>query len=83
MLIDSQLFVSMTEANQNFSKVTHMVDENGAAVVLKNNKPRYVVVDFDDYCAAMGAVEMRALTIDRTADEILSENMPAFLELAK
>jgi antitoxin Phd len=36
----------MTDANQNFSKVARLVDENGAAVILKNNLPRYVLIDY-------------------------------------
>ena len=41
MTIDTNTMVSITEANQNFSKVTRMVDEKGSAVILKNNVPRY------------------------------------------
>ena len=40
------LMLSITEANQNFSKVTRLVDERGTAVILKNNVPRYLVIDF-------------------------------------
>ena len=40
MMVNTEALVAMTEANQNFSKVTHIVDENGLAVILKNNKPR-------------------------------------------
>lgn len=32
--------------NQNFSKVAKVVDEHGTAVILKNNVPRYLVIDF-------------------------------------
>ena len=49
MLVNTNLLVPMTDANQNFSKVVRMVDEEGMAVILKNNKPRYVVVDFEEY----------------------------------
>ena len=35
-----------SQANQNFSRVARLVDENGAAVILKNNVPRYVLVEF-------------------------------------
>ena len=38
--------ISITEANQNFSKVTKLVDEKGTAVILKNNVPRYLVIEF-------------------------------------
>ena len=47
MLIDTRNIVSMTEANQNFSKVARLVDDNGSAIILKNNKPRYLIIDFE------------------------------------
>jgi antitoxin Phd len=37
MLIDTEYILSMTEANQNFSRVAKMVDQNGAAIIMKNN----------------------------------------------
>ena len=46
MTIDTNSMISITEANQNFSKVTRLVDEKGSAVILKNNVPRYLVIDF-------------------------------------
>lgn len=46
MLINTNTLVSITEANQNFSKVARLVDEHGTAVILKNNVPRYLVIDF-------------------------------------
>ena len=44
MDINTNNLVSITEANQNFSKVARLVDENGYAVILKNNVPRYLIV---------------------------------------
>ena len=44
MTINTDTMVSMTEANQNFSKVARLVDERGSAVILKNNVPRYLVM---------------------------------------
>ena len=46
MTINTNTMVSITEANQNFSKVARLVDEHGTAVILKNNVPRYIVIDF-------------------------------------
>lgn len=43
MTIDTNTMISITEANQNFSKVAKVVDEHGTAVILKNNVPRYLV----------------------------------------
>lgn len=83
MMINTDNLVAMTEANQNFSKVTHMVDENGLAVILKNNKPKYIVVDFEEYEAVKGIQEARRRKIKETVDTLIKENMEAFLELAK
>lgn len=83
MLVNTNLLVPMTDANQNFSKVVRMVDEEGMAVILKNNKPRYVVVDFEEYEMIAVAMQMRKAKIEAVADTVLQENIEAFLELAK
>ena len=48
MLINSETIFSMTQANQNFSQVARTVDSKGEAVIFKNNKPKYIVLDVDD-----------------------------------
>ena len=83
MMVNTEALVAMTKANQNFSKVTHIVDENGLAVILKNNKPRYIVVDFEEYEAIKGIRAAREKKLEMTADTLIEENMEAFLELAK
>ncbi len=83
MMVNTDLLVPMTEANQNFSKVVRTVDKSGMAVILKNNKPRYVVVDFDEYDTIAVAMQMRKTKIDDTADKLIDENIDALLELAK
>ncbi|MBE7058094.1 MAG: type II toxin-antitoxin system Phd/YefM family antitoxin [Ruminococcaceae bacterium] len=83
MMVNTNYLVPMTEANQNFSRVVRIVDESGLAVILKNNKPKYVVVDFDEYDNIASAMQMRKAIIDGIADNIIDENMEAFLELAK
>lgn len=47
MLVDTANLVSLSEANQTFSRVARCVDERGSVVILRNNVPRYVVIDFD------------------------------------
>ena len=47
MKIDTKTMVSITEANQNFSKVARLVDEMGSAVIMKNNAPKYVIREFN------------------------------------
>ncbi|MGN1112125.1 MAG: type II toxin-antitoxin system Phd/YefM family antitoxin [Acutalibacteraceae bacterium] len=83
MLVNTESLVGMTEANQNFSKVIRLVDENGMAVIMKNNKPRYVLVGFDEYDEIQEARKLRAKKISDTADKLIDENSEAFKELAK
>ena len=83
MTVNTNTLVAMTEANQNFSKVTRLVDEEGLAVILKNNKPKYIVVSFDEYDEIKTAMQNRKKKISDLADELLSENMEALTELAK
>ena len=47
MNVNTNNLVSITEANQNFSRVARMVDENGSVVILKNNTPRYLLIEFE------------------------------------
>ena len=83
MLVNTNSMVSMTEANQNFSKVVRMVDKDGMAVILKNNKPSYVVVDFTEYEAIAASMQMRKAKIDNAAEAILNENLESFENFAK
>jgi antitoxin Phd len=80
MKIDTNVIVPMTEANQNFSKVVRLVDESGMAVIMKNNKPRYMVVSFTEYEEIQAA---RQKLFNETADYVIAENMEALRELAK
>lgn len=80
MIINTDALIPMTDANQNFSKVVRLVDEQGAVVILKNNKPKYAVIDFSEY---EGFQEYRKSLIEKMADELIEENMEAFQELAK
>lgn len=45
MNVNTNNLVSITEANQNFSRVARMVDESGAVAILKNNTPRYLLIE--------------------------------------
>lgn len=83
MMVNTSSLVPMTDANQNFSKVTRLVDEAGLAVILKNNKPRYIVVDFDEYDEVQAARAARKQKMEATADRLIAENLEAFKELAK
>lgn len=80
MHIDLKNLVSISEANQNFSRVARMVDENGAAVILKNNSPRYVLIDYSKLQEDTDA-DNEALEV--VAARILQKHKKAFEELAK
>lgn len=83
MIVNTSTLVPMTEANQNFSKVTRLVDQAGLAVILKNNKPRYIVVGFEEYDEIQAARDSRRQKIETMADQMISKNLEAFRELAK
>lgn len=83
MVVNTSTLVPMTEANQNFSKVTRLVDQAGLAVILKNNRPRYIVVDFEEYDEIQAARASRKQKIETMASKIIAENIEAFRELAK
>lgn len=80
MMVDTNTMISITEANQNFSKVARVVDEHGAAVILKNNVPRYLVIDF-----GKAEQEKIASTEDVFAisERLIKQNMGAYEALAK
>ncbi len=80
MKININNLVSISEANQNFSKVARLVDENGAAVILKNNVPRYVLIEYSqlENEKTIGDEE-----VEEVAKRVLSKHMKAFEELAK
>ncbi|MCI5732166.1 MAG: type II toxin-antitoxin system Phd/YefM family antitoxin [Eubacterium sp.] len=80
MTIDTNTMISITEANQNFSKVTKLVDELGTAVILKNNTPRYLVIDFSKADQESNASDEDVLSI---SNRILKQNKEAFEVLAK
>ncbi len=57
-----------------------MVDENGTAVILKNNKPRYVLIEYSQLEKEEIVNDME---VEDVARDILSKHMRAFEELEK
>lgn len=80
MNIHAKNLVSITEANQNFSRVARLVDENGAVIILKNNVPRYVVLEFSQAEQEQMATDEDILTVSR---RLIAKNRRAYEELAK
>ena len=80
MTVNTKNLVSITEANQNFSRVARLVDENGAAVILKNNVPRYVLVEFSQAEQEQMAEDEDILAVSK---RLIAKNRHAYEELAK
>ena len=80
MKINTKNLVSITEANQNFSKVARLVDEQGAAVILKNNNPKYVLIEYSEFENVKIADDEDILSISR---RIMNQNKEAYEELSK
>nr|WP_319489320.1 type II toxin-antitoxin system Phd/YefM family antitoxin [uncultured Caproiciproducens sp.] len=80
MQINTKNLVSISEANQNFSRVARLVDENGAAVILKNNSPRYVILEYSQFQNEEFADDASVLEIGKS---IVKRNLKAFQGLDK
>lgn len=80
MTIDANTIVSVSEANQNFSRVTRIADRYGQAVIFKNNRPKYILLDVDQSPLLDMTDDEK---IDIVAARILKKYKPAFEELAK
>lgn len=85
MQINLENLVPISDGNQNFSKVARMVDSEGTVVILKNNKPKYVLVEYDTLIKnEQGGTEVaERVTVDDVANSVLSRHLDAFKELAK
>ena len=80
MNINTNQIVSISEANQNFSKIARLADKAGEIYIFKNNKPKYKLVDIEND----SGIEMSDNEkIDFVAARILKKYRRAFEELAK
>ena len=80
MNINTKNLVSITEANQNFSKVARLVDESGVVVILKNNVPRYLVMEFSSAEQEQTAADGDVLSVSK---RLIEKNRQAYEVLAK
>ena len=79
--MDSKPFFFFLQANQNFSQVAKTAEEKGEAIIFKNNKPKYLVIDIEKNGSLLELSEDEK--IDIVARRILEKYLPAFKELAK
>ena len=80
MNINTKNLVSITDANQNFSKVARLVDENGSVIILKNNIPRYLVMGFIVAEQEQLATDEDVMAISK---RLIEKNRQAYEVLAK
>lgn len=80
MQIDTRNIVSISEANQNFSRVARQADRNGEVYIFKNNKPKYKLIDLENEAPIEMTDDEK---IDFVAARVLKQYRRAFEELAK
>lgn len=80
MMVDTDTVVSITEANQNFSKIARLADQHGQVVIMKNNAPKYLLTEFAvaDQKDSVSDEELR-----KASDELMKWNKHIYEELAK
>ena len=80
MNVNTKTMVSISEANQNFSKVARLVDQYGSAVILKNNSPRYLILEFNQADEQLSPQTDDVLAI---SEKLITHNKAVYEELAK
>ena len=80
MNVNTKTMVSISEANQNFSKVARLVYQYGSAVILKNNSPRYLILEFNQADEQLSAQTDDVLAI---SENLITRNKAVYEELAK
>ena len=61
-------------------KLARMVDEKGSAIILKDDVPRYILLDFDAFLQNKNA---DGDALNKVASRIMAKHIGAFEELAK
>lgn len=80
MMVNTNAMVSISEANQNFSRVARMVDEKGTVVIMKNNAPRYLLMDFSQADSMQAVSDEDVMNVSA---RLIARNRQAYEELAK
>lgn len=83
MKIDTKTMVSITEANQNFSKVARLVDEKGSAVILKNNAPKYIITAYEESENIENDESFSYEELEALNEKYLKKNAIAYKKLAE
>ena len=80
MTINTNNLISITEANQNFSRVARLVDESGSVIIMKNNVPRYLMIEFSQVEQEQTMPDEDVMSISQ---RILARNREAYKVLVK
>ncbi|WP_034211672.1 type II toxin-antitoxin system Phd/YefM family antitoxin [Lachnoanaerobaculum sp. MSX33] len=80
MNVNTENSVSIREANRNFSRVARMVDEKGSIVILKNNSPRYLLIEYNQVLREQTASDEDILALSR---RLIEKNREVYEALAK
>lgn len=80
MIVNTNQMLSVSEANQNFSKATKLADQNGSIILLKNNRPSYMLISLREHPDLELTDDEK---IDVVARRVLERHRKAFEELAK
>ena len=80
MNVNTDTMVSISVANQNFSKVARLVDQYGSAVIMKNKAPRYIIYEFNQADAMQAAADEDVLL---SSQKLMTRNQHVYEELAK
>ena len=78
---EAPIMVPISEANKEFSHVMHLADSCGRVVILKDNNPKYLLIDLDQEALIYDLTEEEKLEI--ASKRITRQYKPAFEELAK
>ena len=81
MNLDDKMMVPVSEADKDFSRVMRMADSYGHVVILKDNKPKYLLIDLDQETLIYDLTEEEKQEI--ASKRIMRQHKPAFEELAK
>lgn len=49
MKIDMNQLVPISKVNQNFSEAARLTEEHGAITIVKNNKPKFVMMTIEQF----------------------------------
>ena len=80
MNVNTDTLISISEANQNFSKVARLVDKYGSAVILRIKSPRYVILDSPKAGEVSAPADDEIMAL---SDMFIKKNKKVYEELAK